>query len=139
MVEGPYTAERSQHVFYRSGRDIIVIELTWQGQDEPVARDLTAHGTSIGPAPVAISAPTSHLFRREGTHHVYYVGEGNHLIELWWWPGGEPHHEDLTAQSGDTSLAQAATPASHVFDHEGTQHVFYTSTAGEIVELWWQA
>ena len=106
MVEGPYTAERSQHVFYRSGRDIIelswgadavttpcnltarsarrervgreragqsrrpggthhvfyvadnahVIELTWQTQDEPVARDLTAHGTSIGPAPVAISA-----------------------------------------------------------------------------------
>ncbi len=36
----------------------------WQGQDEPVARDLTAHGTGIGPAPVAISASTRHLFRR---------------------------------------------------------------------------
>ena len=189
VVEGPFTAERSQHVFYHSGRDIIelswgadavttprnltassagenepaasapashvdpdgthhvfyvadnahIIELTWQGQNNPVARDLTAHSTGIGPAPIAISAPTSHLFRREGTHHVYYVSQGNHLIELWWLPGDDPHHEDLTAQSGDTSLARAdTTPASHVFDHEGTQHVFYTSTTGEIIELWWQ-
>ena len=27
VVEGPFTAERSQHVFYHSGRDII--ELSW--------------------------------------------------------------------------------------------------------------
>lgn len=189
VVEGPYTLERSQHVFYQSGRDIIelswgtdavttirnltarsagenepaasapashvdpdgthhvfyvadnahVIELTWQGHNVPVARDLNAHSTGIGPAPLAISAAASHLFLHEGTHHVYYVGEGNHVIELWWYPGDDPHHEDLTVQSGDTSLAQAATPASHVFAAESTQHVFYSSTAGEIIELWWRS
>lgn len=57
----------------------------------------------------------------------------------WWYPGGQPHHEDLTAQSGDTSLASSFKPASHVFDAEGTQHVFYTSTSDEIVELWWRS
>ena len=45
----------THHVFYVAD-NAHVIELTWQTQDEPVARDLTAHGTSIGPAPVAISA-----------------------------------------------------------------------------------
>jgi len=154
VVEGPFTAERSQHVFYHSGRDIIelswgadavttprnltassagenepaasapashvdpdgthhvfyladnahIIELTWQGENNPVARDLTAHSTGICPAPIAISAPTSHLFRREGTHHVYYVSQGNHLIELWWLPGDDP--------TTKTSPRKAETPPS---------------------------
>lgn len=56
-------------------------------------------------------------------------------------PGQDPHHEDLTAQTG-APLAFAERPASHVFldvsNQENTQHVFYTSAA-ELIELWWRA
>jgi hypothetical protein len=190
VVEGEHTPERSQHVFYHSGRDIFelrwgtdaattlrnltassagenepaagppashvdpdgtqhvfyvadnahVIELTWQGDHTtPVARDLTAHSTGIGPAPLAITPPASHRFPQEGTQHVYYIGENHHVTELWWWPGGDPHHEDLTVASGDTSLpSEYWRPTSHVFVEEGTQHVFYTSSDAEMIELWWQ-
>jgi hypothetical protein len=44
------------------------------------------HSTGIGPGPMAISAPTSHFFVREGTHHVHDVGQSNYMIDLRWRP-----------------------------------------------------
>jgi hypothetical protein len=46
-------------------------------------------------------------------------------------------HEDLTVASGDISLPGDYRPTSHVL--ADTQHVFYTSNAAEMIELWWQA
>jgi hypothetical protein len=192
VVEGPYTAERSQHVFYLAGREIFelswgadaattvrgligsasgergaaahppashvdpdgtqhlfyaatdghLFELTWQGDQDPVGRELTAHSTGIGPVPNALTGPASHLFPAEGTHHIYYVSNEQHIIEMWWYPGQDPHHEDLTAQTG-APPAFSHRPASHVFvdvtNQQATQHVFYTSTTAYLIELWWQA
>jgi hypothetical protein len=106
------------------------------GHTAPVVHG-AAHSTGIGPAPLAITAPASHLFPHEGTQHVYYIGADHHVTELWWWPGGDPHHEDLTVNSGDTSLpSEYWRPTSHVLGD--TQHVFYTSSDAEMIELWWQ-
>jgi hypothetical protein len=192
VVEGPFTAERSQHVFYLAGREIFelrwgadkvttfrgligsasgergaaahapathvdpdgtqhlfyaatdghLFELTWKGDQDPVGRELTAHSTGVGPAPNALTGPASHLFLAEGTHHIYYVSNEQHIIEMWWYPGEDPHHEDLTVQTG-APLAFPDRPVSHVFvdiaNQQSTQHVFYTSIYALIIELWWQA
>ena len=108
----------------------------WQGDNDPLACDLSAHSTGIGPAPLAISPPASHFFPHAGTQHVHCIGENHHVIELW--PGGDPHHEDLTVASGDTSLPnEYHRPTSHVL--ADTQHVFHASNDAEMIELWWQA
>jgi hypothetical protein len=51
---------------------------------------------------------------------------GGKLVELWWKGGETPHWGYLTTPGNRAPLA-AGDPASHVFDAEGTQHVFYTS------------
>ena len=132
-----HDAEGTQHVFYTAD-NAHVIELSWRSGQDPVARDLSAHSHGAGPVPLAVSAPTSHVLDAEGTQHVYYISDAGHVIELWWPVGGDPQHEDLSDQIGGVPLA-TGLPASHVFRAEGTQHVFFASTAREIIELWWRA
>jgi hypothetical protein len=131
-------AEGTQHVFYTAD-NAHIIELWWSNGQDPIARDLTERSSGVGRAPLAASAPTSHVFDAEGSQHVYYVADNGHITELWWRSGEDPHHEDLTYQSGGPPLAITESPRSHVFRAEGTQHVFYTSRDAEIIELWWQS
>ena len=49
------------------------------------------------------------------------------------------HPGDLTVTSGGAPLvASPARLASHVFDDQGTQHVFYRTADRRVVELWWR-
>jgi hypothetical protein len=47
---------------------------------------------------------------------------------------------DLTITSSGAPLVTSdpASLASHVFDAEGTQHLFYATGERHIIELWWQ-
>jgi hypothetical protein len=68
---------------------------------------------------------------------VFYIAENRHIIELWWRSGETPHAEDLTDRSGGAPLPFLGL-TSHVFDAEGTQHVFYRADNGHIIEIWWR-
>jgi hypothetical protein len=75
------------------------------------------------------------------------------IVELWWKGSGTPHFENLNERSGgDTPPGQSGPgaptptgdPTSHVFDAEGTQHVFYSTPNAEhselrdVIELWFK-
>jgi hypothetical protein len=97
--------------------------------------NLTKPG-DVGPA---FGLLTSDVVKAAGTQHVFYAGFDNgHIIELSWKGSGPVALRDLTkrgAPVGDSPLI------SHVFDAEGTQHVFYRSSQehpGDIYELWWR-
>jgi len=130
-----FNAEGTQHVFHTVGPN--VIELWWRGGDTPQTGNL-----SRGGAPLAAGDLASHVFDAEGTQHVFYRtsdGRGTaagHIAELWWRGSEIPHPRSLTSQSGEPSNA-VSSPASHVFEAEGTQHVFYRTFEGHIIELWW--
>jgi hypothetical protein len=142
-----FTNDRTHHVFYTADNGRIM-ELSWRTGENPVFRDLSGSSVGDGVAPLAVSAPKSHVFDAELTQHVFYTGENGHVIELWWPPNDVARHEDLTVQSGGAPLAWTdeplGTPASHVFASEGTQHVFYRSNEppeepfADIIELWWR-
>ena len=94
-----------------------------------------------GQAPLAAGNPASHVFAVEGqgpsTQHVFYRTGDGEICELFWRTSDEPPQpRNLTTLSRGALLA-ASDPVSHVFNGEGTQHVFYTADNGDIVELWW--
>jgi hypothetical protein len=80
----------------------------------------------------------SHVFDAEGTQHVFYRSVDNHIIELWWRGADAAHPGDLMRATGGKAPLAASDPASHVFAAEGTQHVFYRTADGHIIELWWR-
>ena len=121
VVEGEHTPERSQHVFYHSGRDIF--ELRWGADAVTTLRNLTA--SSAGENEPAAGPPASHV-DPDGTQHAFYVADNAHVIELTWQGDHTtPVARDLTAHSTGIGPAPLAItpPTSHLFPHEGTQHV----------------
>jgi hypothetical protein len=141
-------ADGTHHAFYIGAEDRHIYEFTWTDSTDPVGRDLSVHARGDGPTPpaalgpFALNSPTSHVFEQDGTQHVYYVDADGNIVELWWRPGHDPNHENLTAQGGGAPAAVPQKPASHVFVEANgvhTQHVFYTSVEAELIELWWQA
>ena len=127
-----FEAQGTQHVFYRTA-DGRIVELWWRGAEPPHWGYLT---TQANGAPVAAGDPASHVFVAEGTQHVFYRTADGQIVELWWLGGEVPHWGYLTTPSNGAPVA-AGDPTSHVFDAEGTQHVFYRSTGSQIIELWW--
>ena len=89
-------------------------------------------------APKAGSSPTSIEFNAQPTLHVFYrTFEQPHIIELWWSGGETPHYGYLTKGNGAPEASGYRDPTSHMFDAEGTLHVFYLTTSNHIEELWW--
>ncbi len=129
-----FDAEGTQHVFVRNGA--LFNELWWRGSDAPQADPLSAAATSNLRA---AGDPVSHVFDpfdAGGTQHVFYRTSDGEIVELWWSGGERPHGRSLTDRSGE--LAEAVgDPASHVFGTDGTQHVFYSTFFGELMEMWW--
>jgi hypothetical protein len=130
-----FDAEGTQHVFDRNGG--LFNEVWWRGGDAPQADPLLAVPTTNLPA---AGDPVSHVFDQfaaDGTQHVFYRTRDGEIVELWWSGGERPHGRSLTDRSGE--LAEAVgDPASHVFGTDGTQHVFYRTFDGELMELWWR-
>jgi hypothetical protein len=136
-----FAADGTQHVFYRTGAGEIV-ELVWTSSDQPAqVRNFTE--LSGGALPSA-GDPVSHVFAGEGTQHVFYAATTSQIVELWW-RGSDtgPQFENLTERAGGGPVPSGKL-ASHVFEAEGTQHVFFRTdsfSSGHpdpaIVELWW--
>jgi hypothetical protein len=126
-----FVAEGTQHVFYRTD-DGALVELWWRGGERPHWGALTGAGA----APKAVGSPVSHVFADEGTQHVFYRAAGGQIIELWWQGGAAAQPENLMVDARGAPPA-GSDPVSHVFAPEGTQHVFYTSIDGEVIEIWW--
>ena len=131
-----FDAEVTQHVFHRAGANR-VFEVWWRGGDAPQADSLLPVSTS--PALFAVGNPVSHVFDPldlSGTQHVFFRTPDGEIGEAWWSGGEFPHRRSLTQRSGEPANA-VSDPTSHVFAFDGTQHVFYRTFDGEIVELWW--
>jgi hypothetical protein len=126
-----FVAEGTQHVFYRTP-DGLLVELWWRGGERPHWGALTSAGT----APKAAGSPTSQVFADEGTQHVFYRTAVGEIIELWWQGGAAARPQNLMVEARGTPPA-SSDPVSHVFAAEGTQHVFYTSIDGQVIEIWW--
>ena len=129
-----FEAQGTQHVFYRK-TDGHIAELSWENGNAPIPRNRTGE---IG-ALLSGGKPTTHVFAAEGTQHLFYTACG-HIIELSWRGAESAHVRDLsflTVPSGGTPDA-AGDPTSHILDADGSQHVFYVSTLGHVVELSWR-
>ena len=135
-----FRAEGTQHVFCR-GIGQHVFELWWRGGDPVKVNDLMKQS---GEPLVGATSMTSHVFENEATQHVFITMTGqigqqsveHHVGELWWRRGESPHLEDLTARSRARTLAGTGL-ASHVVEEAGTQHVFYVTDRGDVIELSW--
>jgi len=93
---------------------------------------VTAEGSFDAGGPV-----TSHVFRAEGTQHVFFTSYSDGHIHEYWWKSRPAQHGDLMHASG---APRGVGPiASHVVEAEGTQHVFYQSSDQHIYELWWRS
>src|SRR5262245_49986668 len=111
-------ADSTQHVVYR-GTDLHIYELWW---GPPSSWSPGWHWGNltgwIGAPTLAAGNPAGYVVNADGTQHVIYRGDDDHIYELWWdgtqcsqttcW-----HWGDLTASSGAPTLA-AGDPAGYV-------------------------
>lgn len=88
---------------------------------------------SAAGAPLGFSAPCGYVFNAQYTQHVVYMGDYQHLIELWWDNNGW-HLNNLTGATG--APGTSGYLAGYVFDAQGTQHVDYVGLDGHVYELW---
>jgi hypothetical protein len=117
--------EGSQHVFY-GAPDGNIYELAWKGGEAPRTRALAGGGGALA----------SHAVASEDTQHVFHLAS-THIWEIWWAGGGAPNHGDLMPDVTDPLLVAQGGPVSHVTP-DGTQHVFYTTILGHLMELAWR-
>jgi hypothetical protein len=128
-----FTSQRTQHVNFpdESGN---VQELWWDSASGWHLNNLT---TAAG-APRTGANPTGYVFNAQGTQHVNYVGQDQHVYELWWNPAGW-RFNDLTAATGAPLAEVNRNAPGYVFAAQGTQHVDYAGTDTHIHELWWDS
>jgi len=87
------------------------------------------------PAAAAGSALAGYILGT--TQYVSYLGNDNHVHELWW-DGTSWHHNDLTlAVTGGPAPNAAAGSALAGSVVGSTQHVIYLETDNHVHELWW--
>ncbi len=78
----------------------------------------------------------SHVFAARGTQQVFYTNQELHIRRLGLRGNEPPASEDLMVASGGSPRAIGG-PTSHVISEgETTQHVFYATGEGHIIELW---
>jgi hypothetical protein len=131
-----FAAQGTQHVVYH-GQDSHIYELWWDISGWHYNDLTTAAGAPLaGRDGAGGGDPTGYVFDAQGTQHVLYVGNDQHIHELWW-DGTGWHHNDLTAATG-APLAYGHLTG-YVFAAQPTQHVFFQDTGGRIHELWWDS
>src|SRR6266700_1449939 len=109
-------ATGTQHVVYRGDADYNVInEVRWDGTGLHYTNlNLAAGGTPAGVA-TGRGDPAAYVFRAQGTEHVVYRGDDNHVHELRKDASGW-HHGDLTAgrvPQGDAVPAPKYVPGKY--------------------------
>lgn len=85
-------------------------------------------------APVAAGDPDGYMFNAQGTQHVIYRGNDEHIYELWRDITGW-NYGDLTGSSAAPNAA--GNPHGYMFNAQGTQHINYRGADNHIFELWW--
>jgi hypothetical protein len=135
LVSHAFEAEQTQHIFF-VGNDGEIYEIWW-----PIGG--SSHEDAITTGAGAVGPITSHVFDQENTQHVFYQASNGHIFELAWTGGEQPNPRDLSDGNGAPlafpSFLQPANPlTSHVFSDDLSQHVFYTSNQGHLIELWWR-
>jgi hypothetical protein len=125
----------TQHVDYIDANND-VHELWWQ-DNEWFDNDLSKAANVSLPGAVLASG---YVFYSQGTQHVICRGAEGHVHELWWDSNGW-HPNDLTVDAG--ALLYPLPIPGHLgtvgcaFDSQGSQHVFYTGSEGNVHELLW--
>lgn len=129
-----FATQGSQHVLYVGELfDGHVHELWWDEDDGWNHHDLTgATGAAL-----TLTIPAGYEFHGEGTQHVVYQSQNNHIWELWWQSDSGWHSGDVTATVG--APPAGGPPTGYAFEGLHTQHVFYKGQDSHIHELWWDA
>ena len=100
----------------------------WNNQDWTAlsnARTVAAAGSSLSSMP----GPNN------GTQFVHYLDTNRHINELSW-TGQTWTNQDLTALSGTSTLAAAATNLTNLVV-TGGNHIYYIDTQGHINQIYW--
>ena len=134
-VSHAFEAEQTQHIFY-AGFDGEIYEIWWPRGGRSHLAAITTGAGAFGPI-------TSHVFDQDNTQHVFYQAADGHIIELWWMHGEQPNSGKLTEGNGAPLAMRFFSTkgiplTSHVFSDDLSQHVFYTSEKGHLIELWWR-
>ena len=124
----------SQHVIYLDQHHR-VIELQWSGNAVPVAQ--VVGGDAAHKFPADNMPICSHVNPFDGnSQHAFYLS-GGEIIELRKAMGEDWQARNLTRISSGAPPLAVSGPTSHVALDQ-TQHVFYVTASGEIIELWWR-
>jgi len=123
----------SQHIIYLD-QQRRVIEMQWSGNAVPVAQ--VAGGDADRGFPADDMPICSHVNPYDNSQHAFYLS-GGEIIELRKAMGEGWQGRSLTRISSGAPPLAVSGPVSHVADGQ-TQHVFYVSASGEIIELWWR-
>jgi hypothetical protein len=110
----------------------LVEKLTWSKQMGWHHNDLTV--AAGAPLPSVDEGISAYAFEDQGTQHVIYFGQDDHIRELWWDNNGW-HHNDLTVAAG--APLPSENISAYPFEDQGTQHVIYFGQDFHIQELWW--
>jgi hypothetical protein len=128
-----YTRHDDAHQVTYRGQDGHIHELWWNGIEPVNHWDLSA---AAGGAPPAVSDPAVYYSAGTNTKHVVYRSADNHLIEIWWFPGGGvPAYVDLTVWA--LAPLAADKPTAFTVDGPNSQHVVYRGADGRVHEIRW--
>jgi hypothetical protein len=121
-----------EHVFYMDTSNH-VMQLYWNASSW-VAQDLTLMSatTTLAAAPNRLSS-----FSDMEGEHVFYMGAGFHIYQLFAPWGGSWVNQDLTLLSKATNIADGYFGASAAFSDNSGEHVFYVGSNNHIYQIYW--
>jgi uncharacterized protein with PIN domain len=88
-------------------------------------------------APPTAGEPSGYAWEGDGTQHVVYRGQDNHIHELWFRQGKGWQYGQVLTQMTGAALA-AGDPFGFAWEEDHTQHVVYRAVDNQIHELWFR-
>ncbi|GJM40112.1 MAG: hypothetical protein DHS20C20_03940 [Ardenticatenaceae bacterium] len=120
----------SQHVFYKD--EAGHVQEIWYRDDGGWQHNNLSEITN---APAAASDPFGYVWSENGSQHVIYRGENNHIYEIWK-RFGNWQYKDLTLETN--GVLASGTPAAYVWEADSSQHIIYRGVDGQVHELWYK-
>jgi hypothetical protein len=124
---------RTQHVVYLDAGGNAV-EL-WAMQTASWTFNKITENAGAPPA-AGGSHLASYVWKGDGTQHVVYLDSKSEAIELWNSPGSGWTWNNLTQHSGAPAALAGSPLTAYAWEADSSQHVFYLSAAGDLVEVW---
>jgi len=85
---------------------------------------------------IGTAALAAYVWENQGTEHVIYLGNDDHIHELWFDQGGVWHHNDLNYFVG-SSPAPKFGLCGYAWEDQNTQHIFFVGTDNSIYEIYY--